>query len=1360
MPLVVRPKAVWVSANASCHPALLFWDANFTIEPGGAMRNSKFCVGGALLLIANGAAVAAGPVPVPPDAISRLATDVDQRTLVVTWGDSAAPGMRAVAMAAIQGRSVGSNADGTELIEVGVGMSDARSILSMLPGSVVADVEFTDTFVNNRLGLSSHRLEMLSVPGNTRQTMYVPIVIDDGLYTLELHPTSVRSPNFKIMVDDGFGRVVEAPQPPLTTYRGRVVEIPGSVVAASIEESMTARVLFSNNPEDGWLVEPLSSAVEGAPDDVYVVYHASEAQASDVGCGGDLLHEEFEDLHPVARSVNSTRSVPLVAEIAYEADYAFFQLNNSSEAETIADIESVQNGINAIYERDCGVTFVISEIIVRTSAAADPYTSTDPATLLGQFRSEWRTNYTGVERDTAHLMTGRDLNGSVVGIAWTSSLCGSYSYGVSQSRYTTNFNSRVAVTSHELGHVFSAQHCTGTDCHVMCAVLGGCGGLGLPSFGDTSIASITSLAASVSCLSSGPPENMSPSIAIGSPSNASRSDEDSSLFFSAVATDPEDGDISDNTVWTSNLDGPFATGNDFNYANLSVGLHTITASVSDSGGLVAEDSITLTIDAAPTPPDQPGQPTCTDLGDGSVRIDWSDLPDETLWDVQRQELVNLVWTNTVNAATALPADTVTYTDACDFGTFRYRVRARNDAGIGAWSDWRQVDVVDLNQPPTISISSPNNLLLVQYGDAIIFSVTALDPEDGNIGANTVWSSDLDGVFATGSGFSFSSLSIGNHTITASVSDSDGIVVDDVVLITVEEAPAPPDQPGPPTCTDLGDGSVRIDWSDLPDETLWDVQRRAQVDSVWTNAVNVAVALPADTITCTDASGPGTFRYRVRARNDAGYGDWSDWREIVVVDPTPNQAPSVSILSPADAITALQGETLSFAVSAIDPEDGDLGDSVVWTSNLDGHFGTGGSFTFSGLSVGTHTITASASDSEDLNAEDVITVVINEPMILPPQPGTPICSDLGDGVAGVQWSDLPNETVWDVQRQQLVGNYWTNTTNVAVRLPQNTTSHVDSCGDGYFRYRVRGRNDLGLGPWSDWCEIQVVHATNAAPTITITSPYEDQVVMAGEPLFFSVEASDAEDGDIADLTVWTSSLDGQFAVGTHFGYANLSVGVHTITAMVVDSGDLDAVATIRLIVTSNDVLPPAPAEPACTDLGNGTVRVTWTDLPNETLWDVQRQEFYGGVWTYTANVATRLPANTTSCIDPCGDGRFRYRVRARNAIGIGSWSAWHEITIDFGSTPNAPSNMAVADLGAGQYLCTWTDNSTNETMMQVQRQKLLSGNWVNDGTVVTLPANTVSYPDAPGPGTFRYRARSRIGLNVSLWTDWAVVNQSN
>jgi len=87
--------------------------------------------------------------------------------------------------------------------------------------------------------------------------------------------------------------------------------------------------------------------------------------------------------------------------------------------------------------------------------------------------------------------------------------------------------------------------------------------------------------------------NVTPTVTVTSPSDgATYSEDDGAIALTATATDPEDGDISAGIQWASSVDGAITSP-----AALSVGAHTITASVIDDGGLTGTNAITVTITA-------------------------------------------------------------------------------------------------------------------------------------------------------------------------------------------------------------------------------------------------------------------------------------------------------------------------------------------------------------------------------------------------------------------------------------------------------------------------------------------------------------------------------------------------------------------------------------------------------------------------------------------------------------------------------------------------------------------------------------------------------------------------------------------
>ncbi|GLX77114.1 hypothetical protein tinsulaeT_04540 [Thalassotalea insulae] len=76
-----------------------------------------------------------------------------------------------------------------------------------------------------------------------------------------------------------------------------------------------------------------------------------------------------------------------------------------------------------------------------------------------------------------------------------------------------------------------------------------------------------------------------------------------------------------------------------------------------------------------------------------------------------------------------------------------------------------------DMPPQIVITSPSDNDIYNLGESISFMATAQDNEDGDLSANLEWSSSIDGTIGLGSNIGVNTLSLGEHLISASVTDS-------------------------------------------------------------------------------------------------------------------------------------------------------------------------------------------------------------------------------------------------------------------------------------------------------------------------------------------------------------------------------------------------------------------------------------------------------------------------------------------------------------------------------------------------------------------------------------------------------------
>ncbi|MBS0197060.1 MAG: NPCBM/NEW2 domain-containing protein [Planctomycetes bacterium] len=335
------------------------------------------------------------------------------------------------------------------------------------------------------------------VPRPAEASPTVELKTDRGVLALCLSLVPMRTPDAVCLVDNGRGMLTSAPLPAPATWRGVVRDYPRSVVAAAVVAGgLRAVIDLGEGPANVLYVQPARELGLG---EGHVMYAAADAAPGDWRCG------VVEPAQPTpAPAGYGPRACAKVAEIAFDADYEMFLANGESVANTVADIESVLIANDVIYLRDVGIGHQSTAFVIRATPA-DPYTATDAGGLLDQFRAEWETNRGGIRRDIAHLMTGREVDGNIIGVAYVSVVCSNFSYGLSQSRFTAQLVYRVGLTAHELGHNWSASHCDGdADCSIMCSGIGGCA-QSVTAFSSRTISEVTSFRDIRSCLSVGVP---------------------------------------------------------------------------------------------------------------------------------------------------------------------------------------------------------------------------------------------------------------------------------------------------------------------------------------------------------------------------------------------------------------------------------------------------------------------------------------------------------------------------------------------------------------------------------------------------------------------------------------------------------------------------------------------------------------------------------------------------------------------------------------------------------------------------------------------------------------------------------------
>ena len=141
---------------------------------------------------------------------------------------------------------------------------------------------------------------------------------------------------------------------------------------------------------------------------------------------------------------------------------------------------------------------------------------------------------------------------------------------------------------------------------------------------------------------------------------------------------------------------------------------------------------------------------------------------------------------------------------------------------------------------------------------------------------------------------------------------------------------------------------------------------------WASNIDGVIGSGATLITSALSVGKHTITVSAKDSNNLS---GSATMTLSVISPSENTPPKVTITAPANGSSFSIDDSVTFRGSAIDLEDGDISNRLSWTSNIDGDIGSGPTFSTSSLSEGTHTITVSATDNDNLSGTATITLTV-------------------------------------------------------------------------------------------------------------------------------------------------------------------------------------------------------------------------------------------------------------------------------------------------------------------------------------------------------------------------------------------------
>ena len=369
-------------------------------------------------------------------------------------------------------------------------------------GSVHAQNRILEMF-----GLKSG--EMITINPERMGKSELAIQVNRKDYVIDYAFHSIRSKDFRLLVQNEHGELVEETAPTVSTIRGSLRGVDGSSVTGCVsEDGCCAKIEFPTG--ENYFIEPVNRKIDNpAFAGVHVVYNSEDVIADGLQCG--TVTTLAEDVQIFASESNDVLGGTLYeVQTIIDADYEYFSIFGTRDA-TNRQMEMLLNIANRQYESQANIRFTVASSIVR-QFSNDPYTSSFGPTFLDEIETEYQG--TSIVADVCHVFTGknnltsRNSSGNIIGISGIArtlrspageslpSVCTASGISISRDRATNTLHA--ATVAHELGHNFSLPHCEIAGCsgHTMQTPSNGA-----LSFHSSSLNRLINARNSLSCLS-------------------------------------------------------------------------------------------------------------------------------------------------------------------------------------------------------------------------------------------------------------------------------------------------------------------------------------------------------------------------------------------------------------------------------------------------------------------------------------------------------------------------------------------------------------------------------------------------------------------------------------------------------------------------------------------------------------------------------------------------------------------------------------------------------------------------------------------------------------------------------------------
>jgi hypothetical protein len=258
------------------------------------------------------------------------------------------------------------------------------------------------------------------------------------------------------------------PSPPITYYKGRVEHDPSTWARIALQSDGQFRgMLWQGN--EAYFFQPTSDFDKTADTSATVMYRLADTPPSNtpISCGLDeqgntvTPKNGMEELNQIIAElhINNGR-----IDTAMVADYEYYKIWGEQAGSRLITFVTQLDGL---MHAATGVSMWGTELLVYTQPNQQPFSNTtSPNSLLQEFsalRSDPK-NPGLFNSGIAHLITGKDLDGSIAGIAYLGGICRGDIASSLSMHYTAWDSAQMALIAHEIAHGFNARHDGQTPC--------------------------------------------------------------------------------------------------------------------------------------------------------------------------------------------------------------------------------------------------------------------------------------------------------------------------------------------------------------------------------------------------------------------------------------------------------------------------------------------------------------------------------------------------------------------------------------------------------------------------------------------------------------------------------------------------------------------------------------------------------------------------------------------------------------------------------------------------------------------------------------------------------------------------------